>query len=82
MLRLKEAAEDRQREGDMPATGQIELATLDIADEVTVAVPDGGGMGIPGMGKDRAPAVEIDARSACQAGGSGPAHPRHPPVLA
>lgn len=39
MLRLKEAAEDRQREVDMATTGQIELATLDIVDEVTVAVP-------------------------------------------
>jgi uncharacterized protein YndB with AHSA1/START domain len=39
MLRLREAVEDRRREGDMAATGQIELATLDIADEVTVAAP-------------------------------------------
>jgi uncharacterized protein YndB with AHSA1/START domain len=39
MLRLKEAAEDRQREGEMTATGQIGLATLDIVDEVAVAAP-------------------------------------------
>jgi uncharacterized protein YndB with AHSA1/START domain/DNA-binding transcriptional ArsR family regulator len=38
-LRLKEAAEGHRREGDMPTTGQIELATLDIVDEVTVAAP-------------------------------------------
>jgi uncharacterized protein YndB with AHSA1/START domain len=39
MLRLKEAAEDRQWEGEMATTGQIELATLDIVDEVAVAAP-------------------------------------------
>lgn len=39
MVRLKEAAEDRQREGEMAATGQIEIATLDIVDEVVVAAP-------------------------------------------
>ena len=39
LLRLKEAAEDRRREGDMATTGQIELARLDIVDEVTVAAP-------------------------------------------
>jgi uncharacterized protein YndB with AHSA1/START domain len=39
MLRLKEAAEDRRREGEMATTGPIELATLDIVDEVTVAAP-------------------------------------------
>jgi uncharacterized protein YndB with AHSA1/START domain len=39
MLRLKEAVEGRRREGDMAATGQLELARLDIVDEVAVAAP-------------------------------------------